>query len=124
MEEEAVVAALATLWVVALWLRRGRADVRDRLRQGGGGIVPTTVARVRGARRSCRGPLTGEFPMSPARLFSFIVTAFAVVPVLAADRPNVVIVITDDQGYGDMSCHGNAQLRTPNIDALHAESVR
>ncbi len=42
----------------------------------------------------------------------------------AADRPNVVIVITDDQGYGDLSCHGNPVLRTPQIDALHSECVR
>lgn len=43
---------------------------------------------------------------------------------LAADKPNVVLIITDDQGYGDLSCHGNPILRTPNIDALHADSVR
>lgn len=42
----------------------------------------------------------------------------------AADKPNVIIVITDDQGYGDLSCHGNPVLKTPNLDALHAESVR
>lgn len=42
----------------------------------------------------------------------------------AAERPNVVIVITDDQGYGDLSCHGNPVLKTPEIDALYAESVR
>jgi arylsulfatase A-like enzyme len=39
-------------------------------------------------------------------------------------RPNVVIVLTDDQGYGDLSCHGNKVLRTPNIDGLHRQSVR
>lgn len=55
------------------------------------------------------------FALSVAFLTSFVA---------AADRPNVVIVITDDQGYGDMSCHGNRELHTPNIDALHAESVR
>lgn len=38
--------------------------------------------------------------------------------------PNVVIVMTDDQGYGDLSCHGNPVLKTPNLDTLHAESVR
>lgn len=41
-----------------------------------------------------------------------------------AERPNVVIVITDDQGYGDLSCHGNPVLKTPMLDRLHAESVR
>ena len=40
------------------------------------------------------------------------------------DQPNVVVVITDDQGYGDLSCHGNPVLKTPGIDQLYNESVR
>jgi len=43
---------------------------------------------------------------------------------LRKDAPNVVIVITDDQGYGDLSCHGNPVLKTPSLDALYAESIR
>lgn len=39
-------------------------------------------------------------------------------------KPNVIIILTDDQGYGDLSCHGHPLLRTPNIDRLHNESVR
>ncbi|MBH55174.1 MAG: N-acetylgalactosamine-4-sulfatase [Opitutaceae bacterium] len=39
-------------------------------------------------------------------------------------RVNVILIITDDQGYGDLSCHGNPDLQTPNFDALHAQSVR
>ena len=35
-----------------------------------------------------------------------------------------MIVITDDQGYGDLSCHGNKVLKTPNLDALYQESTR
>lgn len=42
----------------------------------------------------------------------------------AAAPPNVVLVITDDQGYGDIGAHGNSMIRTPNLDALHGESVR
>ncbi len=41
-----------------------------------------------------------------------------------ADKPNVILVVADDQGYGDMSCHGNPVLKTPNMDRLYAESVR
>jgi arylsulfatase A-like enzyme len=41
-----------------------------------------------------------------------------------AAPPNVIIVLTDDQGYGDLGCHGNPVLKTPHIDRLHAESVR
>jgi arylsulfatase A-like enzyme len=43
---------------------------------------------------------------------------------LEARRPNIVFVLTDDQGYGDLSCHGNPILKTPNLDRLHAEGVR
>jgi len=38
--------------------------------------------------------------------------------------PNIILIMTDDQGYGEMSCHGNPILRTPNLDRLHAGSVR
>jgi len=44
--------------------------------------------------------------------------------VSATERPNVVFVITDDQGYGDLGCHGNPILKTPHLDTLHGESVR
>ena len=43
---------------------------------------------------------------------------------MASDRPNVVFVLTDDQGYGDLSCHGNPVVKTPHIDALYDASVR
>jgi arylsulfatase A-like enzyme len=36
----------------------------------------------------------------------------------AAARPNVVIFLADDQGWGDLSVHGNSQLKTPSIDSL------
>ena len=39
-------------------------------------------------------------------------------------RPNIVLIITDDQGYGDLACHGNSVVKTPHLDRLHAESVR
>lgn len=42
----------------------------------------------------------------------------------AAPRPNVVIILADDQGHGDLSAHGNPRLKTPNLDKLHRDSVR
>ncbi len=38
--------------------------------------------------------------------------------------PNVVFILTDDQGYGDLACHGNKKIKTPHIDKLHSESIR
>ncbi len=46
------------------------------------------------------------------------------VPASVPPRPNVIIVLTDDQGYGDLSVHGNPVLKTPHLDRLHAESIR
>ncbi|HHE71570.1 MAG TPA: N-acetylgalactosamine-4-sulfatase [Chloroflexi bacterium] len=40
------------------------------------------------------------------------------------ERPNIVFVLTDDQGYGELGCHGNPVIHTPNMDALYRESVR
>ncbi|MCA9147070.1 MAG: arylsulfatase [Planctomycetaceae bacterium] len=45
-------------------------------------------------------------------------------PPKKASPPNVILVMTDDQGYGDLACHGNPILKTPNLDQLHRESVR
>jgi arylsulfatase A-like enzyme len=41
-----------------------------------------------------------------------------------AAPPNVLVVITDDQGYGDLGAHGNPVLKTPHLDAFTKESVR
>ena len=43
---------------------------------------------------------------------------------VASERPNVILVMTDDQGYGDLGCHGNPILKTPMIDRLYSESIR
>lgn len=43
---------------------------------------------------------------------------------MPGQRPNVVLVITDDQGYGDLGCTGHPWLKTPNIDAFHDDAVR
>jgi len=42
----------------------------------------------------------------------------------AAGKPNVLIVMTDDQGLGDFSYTGNPVLKTPNLDAFARQSVR
>lgn len=61
--------------------------------------------------------------MQPWRLFLAWLALWAG-SVFAAVRPNVVVVMTDDMGYGELSCHGNPVLRTPALDRLHSESVR
>ena len=55
-----------------------------------------------------------------------LLSLLAVLPpeMAGADRPNVLLILTDDQGYGDIAAHGNPVIRTPNIDRLAVESVR
>ena len=42
----------------------------------------------------------------------------------AAETPNVIVIMADDMGYGDVSCNGATELETPNIDRLAAEGLR
>lgn len=39
-------------------------------------------------------------------------------------RPNILLVVSDDQGYQDLGCYGGQEIRTPNLDRLAAEGVR
>ena len=43
---------------------------------------------------------------------------------LKNSRPNIILVMTDDQGYGDLACHGHPFLKTPNLDKLYTQSTR
>jgi N-acetylgalactosamine-6-sulfatase len=45
-------------------------------------------------------------------------------PAAATTRPNVVLILADDLGYGDLGCYGCRDIRTPNIDRLAAQGVR
>jgi hypothetical protein len=51
-------------------------------------------------------------------------TSTADAPETDGDRPNVLVVICDDLGYGDLACHGNTVVETPEIGAPHGESTR
>ena len=67
---------------------------------------------------------THRTPRGIALVVLCLATLVAASPARAAGRPNVIVLITDDQGYGDLSCPGNPVLRTPNLDRLHGQSVR
>ena len=59
---------------------------------------------------------------------NFAISLLALLPALSftssiaqAAKPNFVIIFTDDQGYGDLSCFGSKTIQTPNIDRLAKE---
>ncbi len=94
---------------------------------------PEIVARLEALAESARADLgdslanrkgsavrpAGSFPESAG-------TRPATKPIrpLTGRRPNIIYVMTDDQGYGDVAAHGNAILQTPNLDRLRDQSVR
>lgn len=52
-----------------------------------------------------------------------VVLAFAANSVAAAEKPNIVVFLTDDQGYGDVGCYGS-KIQTPNIDKLCRQGMK
>ncbi|MBT3482264.1 MAG: sulfatase-like hydrolase/transferase [Opitutales bacterium] len=54
------------------------------------------------------------------KLLSVLISAAC----LAAERPNVLIIFTDDQGYGDVGCYGNKLINTPRLNQLAEEGTR
>lgn len=58
---------------------------------------------------------------------SFLASAASAAPALLSaktKRPNVLVILTDDQGYGDLSLHGNPVLKTPHMDRIGREGVQ
>ncbi len=55
-------------------------------------------------------------------LFFFCCVQFA--PLLQAEQPNVIFIMADDLGYGQLGCYGQTRIRTPNVDRMAAEGTR
>jgi arylsulfatase A-like enzyme/predicted neuraminidase len=55
---------------------------------------------------------------------SLSVLLMSVFPASAAEQPNIVLIFTDDQGYGDVGCYGAKGFSTPHLDRLAKEGVR
>src|SRR4051812_1760391 len=73
---------------------------------------PTRIGEMTNTRLRCLTLLAA------AALFTWTPTAFS------QNRPNIVLIMTDDLGYGDVSVYGATALRTPNIDRLAKEGLR
>lgn len=71
-----------------------------------GRILPALIALLIAA-----GPLTGCYCASCH-------------PVEKSTKPNIVYILADDLGYGDLSCYGQQQFQTPNIDRLASEGMK
>jgi len=58
-------------------------------------------------------------------LFSMLFAFASIVPLVSfAAPPNIVVLLADDMGYGDLACYGHPRIRTPNLDELAHEGIR
>jgi len=82
------------------------------------------------ARNPFGSPRADRFGVPPMKLtqllFLWLVASVATTfaAELAGSRPNIIVVMTDDQGKGDLGCLGNPYLRTPHLDRLYTQSTR
>jgi len=68
-----------------------------------------------------------KFQFRPGLIFLLIGLPFAALVIACSNqktRANIVIVFTDDQGYGDLGCYGSETIRSPNLDKLAADGTR
>jgi arylsulfatase A len=57
-------------------------------------------------------------------LFAVFVATQTPLPAASGPRPNIVFILADDLGYGDLACFGHPEIKTPHLDALAAEGLR
>src|SRR6188768_520293 len=104
--------------------RTRQAADGGRLPHRPGGRVPAVETR----QRIPRDPRAfARRQMTARTLFGWLaaaVVALTASTAAAQTRPNIVIIMTDDLGYGDVSSYGATALQTPNIDRLAKEGLR
>jgi arylsulfatase A len=58
------------------------------------------------------------------KIISFAISLLAALSINAQQKPNVIFILADDLGYGDLSCYGATKLYTPNLDNLAEQGIR
>ena len=90
----------------------------------------TTIASFLTAQRSASQSRAGRFQFSVIVVLALnLSSSFLTLPCWAQETlkrqdPNIVVIMADDLGYGDLSCYGATNIETPNIDRLAANGIR
>ena len=62
------------------------------------------------------------------KIYSLLITLVTFLPILHAEEkkrmPNLIILLADDLGYGELGCQGNKEIPTPHIDGIAKKGVR
>ena len=63
-------------------------------------------------------------PILKSFFLIFIAAAFQLAVSTAAKKPNIIFILADDLGYGDLGCFGQTHVKTPILDKMAAEGIR
>ena len=58
------------------------------------------------------------------RFLNYLLSFWIAISSCGVKEPNLILIMTDDQGYGDLRCHGNPILNAPNLESLPAGWIR
>src|SRR6185503_19055416 len=58
------------------------------------------------------------------RYFFALMTLFICMSTSGQQRPNIIFILADDMGYGDLGCYGQEKIETPHIDAMARDGMR
>jgi arylsulfatase A-like enzyme len=89
-----------------------------------GGTFPGGYLRLYFVHAKSENESTPAEPFMTKLFTAAALALWSILPLFAAGRPNVLVVLTDDQGFGDMGVHRNPILKTPNIDAFAKAGLR
>ena len=92
-----------------IWILQGSRPAR---RSAGG--CPTSLRTHQGV----------AFLMKMLAICLLLLATSSWSPLTAATKPNIVFILADDLGYGDLGCYGQTKIKTPNIDRLAADGMR
>jgi arylsulfatase A len=75
-------------------------------------------------RRTAFPPRAGAKQTHLTPFLALLGLLFLSLPVLAQNKPNLILILCDDLGYGDLGSYGNTTIKTPNLDRLAKEGIR
>ena len=93
---------------------------RDFLKTLGVGAASMVVP---GCASPVRSSIKGEHP-AKSKTSNGASAAQRMSPVVSTDKPNFIIIFTDDQGYQDVGCFGSPNINTPNLDRMAADGMK
>jgi arylsulfatase A len=71
-----------------------------------------------------RNSVLSAIPFASMKIITCLIATLSLLTTARAERPNILLVVSDDLGYGDLACFGAKDVKTPNLDKFASESLK